>query len=147
MKVSIGKPKVPRLRWYHRLLGIEPKQRKDRIKIRIDNWDTWNVDYTLSRIAVPLLREYKEKNNGFPVDVDEVDIPNHIKNSYDSGDERQEAGWDAIVDKMIRAHEMIVNDEIMDTLMEEGEEAANNKAQVVKEGLSLFGKYYQNLWW
>ena len=69
MKINIGE--YPVKRWYHKLLGLEP-QRKE--KIRIDSWDTHNVDATLSLIIAPLLKEYINNHNGSP-NVDDEDVP------------------------------------------------------------------------
>lgn len=69
MKINIGQ--YPVKRWYHRLLGLEP-QRKE--KIRIDSWDTYNVDTTLSLIITPLLKDYIKSHNGSPM-VDDEDVP------------------------------------------------------------------------
>ena len=45
------------LSWIH-----SRQQRK--IKVKIDPWDTWNMDHTLALIVLPMLRQLKEKQHG-----------------------------------------------------------------------------------
>lgn len=155
MKANLRKPKPALFRWYHRLLGIEPKER-DKSKVRIDPWDAWNVDYTLSRIALSLLKHYREvgAKKAFPVGIEEEDIPEDIDRAFEDDDEKKHAAWKAIVDKMIRAHEIVVNEELIDAFVASRMKEDyldsmkyNEISQEEKEGLRLFAKYYRHLWW
>ena len=52
------------------------KQRK--VKIRIDNYDTWNMDSTLALIIVPMLKQLRETKHGAPM-VDNEDVPSTMR--------------------------------------------------------------------
>lgn len=86
--------------------------------VRIDNWDTWSLYYTLARIIYPCLVKFKESNAGYPGSMTEQE-------------------WDEILDKMILSFKMILDEED-DWKMEINE--------TIQEGLDLFGKWYRSLW-
>ena len=48
--------------------------------VKIDRWDTWSMDHTLSSIILPMLKQLKEKANGSPL-VDDEDVPEELKSS------------------------------------------------------------------
>ena len=48
--------------------------------VKIDRWDTWSMDHTLSHIILPMLKQLKEKANGSPL-VDDEDVPEELKSS------------------------------------------------------------------
>ena len=56
-----------------------------KVEIRIDDYDTFAVDHTLSLIIVPISRQLKEARHGSP-GIEEADIPdvhsikNHCEN-------------------------------------------------------------------
>lgn len=147
MKVYIGNwPKNP------------AKERK--VNIRIDKWDTWNMDNTLSLIIEPMLKQLKATQHGYP-----------------SGLTEQE--WNEILDKMIFAFESLNNDYeeqyhsgecdyIWTPVNANGEEVSEGEYrrmdhgpnhthvfdvegwkkhdEKIQEGLELFGKYFRSLW-
>lgn len=149
MKVYIGNwPKNP------------AKERK--VNIRIDKWDTWSMDNTLSLIIEPMLKQLKVTQNGYP-----------------SGLEEQE--WNEILDKMIFAFESINNDWenqyhsgevdfLHVPIDKDGNEVSPENAEYyrldrgpndthvfdaegwkkhdekIQEGLELFGKHFRSLW-
>jgi len=89
--------------WFHK--------RKRKIKIRIDNYDIWNMDYTLSLIIVPMLKELKNTKHGTPM-VDDKDVPKHLRstaappkeNEWDT-DALLESRWEYVLGEMIYAFE------------------------------------------
>lgn len=90
-------------------------KRKRTIKVRIDKYDSWNADATLAVIALPLLRQLKEKKHGAP-NVDDSDVPEHLqskfglkKDEYDV-DSLHFKRWDWIMDEMIWAFEQLQPD-------------------------------------
>jgi len=105
-------------------------KRKRRIKIRIDSYDTWNMDHTLSMIIEPMLVQFKNIKHGYP-QVDEIDAP---------GIPEEEKRWAYVIDEMIFAHNYINNEFVSDFELTEEE---GKRAQ---KGLELFGKYYRSLW-
>lgn len=114
-----------------------------RVRVRIDYYDTWNLDSTISMIVLPLLEKYKKIKNGSPV-VDDVDVPESLRraaappleNEWDL-DELHHDRWDWVVDEMIWAHRSIVEDDGLST---------DEEVERRQRGLLLFGKYYSALW-
>lgn len=84
-----------------------------------DDSDTWSLDWTLAHWLLPRLKRFKELNDGFPHPFTEEE-------------------WDGVLDKMIKAFEIIVGAECWDGDMDMNE---------VNEGLDLFRKHFIDLWW
>lgn len=86
------------------------KERK--IDIRIDRWDTWNMNSTLALIITPMLEQLKSTKQGTPF-TDDVDAPERFqgeavnKEDGDIGDISDigynQDRWDWILDEMIWA--------------------------------------------
>lgn len=53
-------------------------RRQRKIKIRIDNYDTWGMDHTLGMIILPMLKQLKATKHGSPW-VDDEDVPHLVK--------------------------------------------------------------------
>lgn len=49
--------------------------------IKIANYDTWNMDYTLGLIAYPMLLQLRENKHGSP-HIDLEDVPGELRMSY-----------------------------------------------------------------
>jgi hypothetical protein len=93
---------------------------------RIRGWDdseTWNLDYTIANFIVTRLKRYKELNNGIPPDLNEQQ-------------------WDDILDKMIASFELRCYD-----YREDFENASEEREAIITEGLNLFSKHFEDLWW
>ena len=152
MRVKIGK--YPTHRFYHNFLydkfGYAPTQN---VEVKIDEWDTWNMDETMAHIILPMLKQLRKKKHSYP-----SSLPN-------------EAAWNDIVDKMIFSFSSKLNDwedqfhsgvqdiEWVDnkdgtSSMEKGPndtykidvEGMKAYQSRIDEGFLLFGKYYENLW-
>jgi hypothetical protein len=88
--------------------------------VKIDRYDTWSMDSTLSPIILPMLKQLKEKKHGAPF-VDDEDVPEHLQstaappkeNKYDV-DAHHFARWDWVMDEMIFAFECKVDDSWQD---------------------------------
>ena len=164
MKVKIGPYRTHR--WYHNFLykfGIKNEQR---VSVRIDKYDTWNMNTTLSHIVVPMLEQYKERHQGSPF-VDLEDVPMQLRTEDHFFDR-----WDWVLDEMLFAHrsaledgeeqfcsgehdiiwleqpdsdnrEMVIGPKDTFKVDKEGLAAFHKR---VKNGFTLFGKYYENLW-
>jgi hypothetical protein len=152
--------------------------------VKIDYYDTWSMDRTLSPIILPMLKQLQKDKHGAPF-VDDVDVPEELRstsappkeNEWDT-DENHFKRWDWALEQMIWSFEQLNDDDndaqfhtgVHDvksvpckwdengkaTLYEmkkgpndtshfdgEGYKAHHEKIQV---GLTLFGKYYRNLW-
>jgi len=83
--------------------------------VKIDYWDTWSMDHTLSQIILPMLKQLKEKKHGAPF-VDDDDVPQHLRstaaptkeNEWDT-DENHFLRWDWAMNEMIFAFECKVD--------------------------------------
>lgn len=114
-------------------------------KIVIHGHDLWNLDYTLAKIILPSLKFLKANKGGSPW-VDDEDVPKEIRSTQDltprktwDTDKFFHGRWNYIIDEMIFAFENILSDKSEFDLTKEDQER-------VREGLKLFGKYYQCLW-
>lgn len=62
-------------------------KRKRTVNVKIDKWDTWNVDSTIAIVALPLLKQLRETKHGSPM-VELEDVPEHMRTTstedYDS---------------------------------------------------------------
>jgi len=102
--------------WLQRAcLWVESKRTRT-IKVKIDSWDTWSMDHTLSYIILPMLKQLKETKHGAPF-TDDEDVPEHLRstaaepkeNEYDT-DSNHFLRWDWIMDEMIFAFECELDD-------------------------------------
>lgn len=139
--------------------------------VKIDRWDTWSMDYSLSFIVVPMLKQLKETKHGAPF-VDDEDVPEELKstsappkeNDYDT-DENHFKRWDWALNEMIWAFEQNLDHDSEDKFFDHAEwdekekDFGKNlyKIKIDQPGLKahqdrkangfrLFGKYYQGLW-
>ena len=158
------------------LIGRYPsaagKERK--VNIRIDKWDTWNMDHTLALIVHPMLVQLKATKHGAASMVDDEDVPQELRstsappveNAWDTDDNLFKR-WDWVMDEMIWAFsEQISEDgdsiffdysDVEDNDAEAWDPERYKKIKIDRDGLKayqnrkqnafrLFGKYYQNLW-
>jgi len=129
--------------WIH-----QKKQRK--VKIRIDNYDTWSMDHTLAYIIVPMLKQLQATLHGAPF-VDDKDVPAELrstaapkrKNKYDTDDNHFKR-WDWAMNEMIWAFEQKISDS--DFWFEMKTSDAKKLEARKQNGYRLFGKYYDALW-
>lgn len=119
-------------------LGRYPKKGERKIKIKIDPWDTWGMDHTLSLLIVPMLKQLKKMKHGYPY-TDPTDAPSigegTRENDYEFDDKAKER-WDWIIDEMIWAHEQII-DEDADMQFHHGEIDFQSK-EVVIDGQTYY---------
>jgi hypothetical protein len=139
--------------------------------VKIDRWDTWSMDYTLSFIVVPMLKQLKETKHGAPF-VDDEDVPEELKstsappkeNDWDT-DENHFKRWDWVLDEMLWSFEQNLDTNSEEKFFDHAEwdekekDFGKNlhKIKIDQPGLKahqdrkangfrLFGKYYQGLW-
>lgn len=138
--------------------------------IKIDHWDTWSMDHTLSLLIVPMLKQLHKEKHGGPL-VDDKDVPEELKstsappkeNDWDIDDNHFKR-WDWVMEEMIWTFEQLcdwdndkaffdygpkVENESFENSIKrikvdhDGLNSHNNRIQ---NGLRLFGKYYRSLW-
>ena len=124
--------------------------------VKIDYWDTWSMDCTLSPIILPMLKQLKETKHGSPI-VDDEDVPDHLKatsapakeNEWDT-DDNWHLRWEWVMDEMIWAFEQIKDDEAeCRNFYKDGVwdmEGRKKHEERIQNGLRLFGKYFRGLW-
>jgi hypothetical protein len=96
---------------------IESKKRRQ-IYVKIDRWDTWSMDSTLSHIILPMLKQLKATQHGGPT-VDDEDVPEGLglraseaapkENEWDI-DGNHFKRWAWVLDEMIQAFECKASD-------------------------------------
>ena len=94
---------------------FDKKFKKRKIIIRIDDYDTWSADHTLSLIIHPLLVKLKNNKHGAPY-IDDEDAPENLRstnakskeNEWDT-DEFHFDRWDYVLDEMIFAFEKSID--------------------------------------
>jgi hypothetical protein len=97
-------------------LWIERKKKR-KVEIRIDKYDTWSMDATLSMIILPMLKQLKATKHGAPL-VDDKDVPKELRstsapkkeNEWDT-DENHFKRWDWVLDEMIWTFEQLNDDD------------------------------------
>lgn len=107
MKVNLGR--------YPKKFGAERK-----ISVKIDPFDTWSMDHTLSLIIHPLLVQLKATTHGAPM-VDDEDVPEELRSTsapkpekeYDTDDNFHKR-WDWVLDEMIWAFAQKIDDNVDD---------------------------------
>lgn len=62
----------------YRFLSWIHSKKKRTISVRIDPWDTWDMNTTLGYIVRPMLKQLKEKQKGAPK-VDYEDVPKDLR--------------------------------------------------------------------
>jgi len=146
-------------------------KKKRKVKVKIHDYDTWNLDHTLSLIILPALLKLKEDKSGVP-NVYNEDVPDDLKSDSDDF-ESLKRKWDYVLDEIIFAFNSQEDDwesqfcsgEI-DFCFEkikgnekflELKHGKNDTFKIDFEGRSLyqkritngfilFGKYYEALW-
>lgn len=116
------------------------------IKVRIDPYDTWSMDSTLSLIILPMLVQLAADKHGAPY-TEDADAPEHLRstsappkeNEWDT-DANHFLRWDWIMGEMIFAFQQI-SDKATDGI--EFDDALRARAA---NGFRLFGTYYRALW-
>lgn len=154
--------------------------------VKIDYYDTWSMDRTLSPIILPMLKQLQATKQGAPF-VDDEDVPEGMnlrsteapakENEWDT-DENHFKRWDWVLEQMIWSFEQL-NDDDNDAQFHTGVHDVKSVAcrwddagkatcfemvkgendtshfdsdgykshhEKIQVGLTLFGKYYRNLW-
>jgi len=85
------------------------RMNKRKIKVKIDRYDTWSTDHTLSLIIHPMLLQLQRTKHGSPF-TDDEDVPEELRSTSASPKENEwdidanhAARWDWILGEMIFA--------------------------------------------
>ena len=128
----------------------KPGSKKEIHHVKIDKFDTWNMDVTLAYIIVPMLKQLKEVKHGAPF-VDNEDVSDELRASdedlhtYSKNGETDEHyfdRWDYVMDEMIFAFQSKLDEQFF------SDDIINYDAYSdrINNGFKLFGKYYNVLW-
>ena len=98
------------------MIAITNLFKKNVTYVHISKRDLWSVDYTIAKVAHPLLIEFRKNPCGHPAEMTSEE-------------------WDGILDKMIRSMNSLVDQSFYDSVDDE-----------FQEGFELFGKYFTHLW-
>jgi hypothetical protein len=155
--------------WLLKLCQWIANKQQRHIYVKIDRWDTWSMDHTLSLIILPMLKQLHATKQGAPL-VDDEDVPDYLKST--SAPKPQEAWdvddnhflrWDWVLAEMIWAFEQQADgsdDQFYDhgtRVPGESLQESVDRLKVDRAGLEawqarksngyrLFGKYYEALW-
>ena len=168
---AIGE-KLANIEWFSSLCEWIYSKRKRTVKVKIERFDTWNMDSTLAIIILPMLKQLKEKKHGYPISLceDSSNSSQYCFDFYEASEdivwETGEDRWNKIFDEMIWTFEQLQPDndwedqywlkkpkmDLSDNEIawkERGvldRDGLNAHQERINRGLELFGKYYQNLW-
>jgi len=128
----------------------KPGSKKEIHRVKIDKFDTWNMDVTLAYIIVPMLKQLKEVKHGAPF-VDNEDVSDELRASdedlhtYSKNGETDEHyfdRWNYVMDEMIFAFQSKLDEQFF------SDDIINYDAYSdrINNGFKLFGKYYNGLW-
>ena len=90
--------------------------------IKIDRWDAWSIEHTLSPIILPILKELKRVKHGSPF-IDDEDVPRKLRSKQFGGpahdihridegtDKKFFKRFDYILDEMIWTFEQLSMDD------------------------------------
>jgi len=90
-------------------IGEFPNKGQRKIDIKIDHWDTWNMDSTLAMIIYPMLLQLKDTKHGIPGEFVEVGGEDYgdqtcfdyYKETHDDAWKEGAKKWDDVLDQMI----------------------------------------------
>jgi len=151
------------------------KLRNRKMKVKYHNYDTWSLDHTLALIILPGLQQLKDTNHGY-ASVDNADLPtaclkdasgeerwewvmdemiwafNEIANDYPGAEAFHSGELDIVWTKIdIHSNEdpegkFIRMDKGPNHTFSIDFEGRKKYDERIQRGLTLFGKYYRNLW-
>jgi hypothetical protein len=84
--------------------------------VKIDYWDTWSMDCTLSPIILPMLKQLKATKHGYGM-IDDEDVPKHLRSIYNlpktdyEWDGNAEARYEWVLDEMIWSFEQLCDED------------------------------------
>ena len=169
--------------WLSKVCQWIHSKRKRTVKIKLDPWDTWNMDDTLSIIILPMLKQLQRDKHGSAI-VDPEDVPEDLRppngaERLSDEDNTVSERWDWVMNELIWTFEQLQPDYDWEEQYQSGEvdiqwkpakmgvdgepelyemvsgpkhtftvdaEATKKHQDRIRNGLRLFGKYYQGLW-
>jgi hypothetical protein len=138
-------------------------KRKRKVKIKLHDYDTWNTDFTLSLIILPLIKQFRANKYGTPF-VPDGDVPAELgirstdlpkKENEHEWDDNCHKRWDWVLGEVEWTFEQLVDPDSDDKFFKKtGEEIfdfeLDNEGlkkeydERIQRGLILFGKNFRN---
>lgn len=134
---------------------IGPYRKNRKIQVRIDKYDTWNMDETLSIIILPMLKQLQETKHGSPI-VSKEDCPEELQTPSEgkTEDDMIHVRWDWVMNEMIWTFEQKQPDydwteqyyHSFESFESYDRDGMTRHQDRISNGLRLFGKYFESLW-
>jgi hypothetical protein len=154
----------------NKIIRQEPK-----VKVQVERYDIWSLDYTISLVIVPLLELLQKQKHGSPM-VDDEDVPDHLKSTSAAPKENEwetdnlhHDRWEWVLNEMIWAFKQkarngwegdyykyehvepdknseYVGDKLGLKLVWSDDEGRKKHHERMVNGFRLFGKYFEALW-
>lgn len=94
-------------------------RRQRTVRIKIHDYDTWNMADTLAEIILPMLQQHKQQNHGCSSRVEDEDVPEYLRRTAappaDESSGHTDAlwhyRWQWVLDEMIWAFEQVVDNQ------------------------------------
>lgn len=142
--------------WFGAMLRRLNDISKRKIKVRIDDYDTWSMDHTLALIILPMLKQLRQTTHVSGM-VDDKDVPPDLRSSAAPpkqddyyADDNLHKRWEWVMDEMIWTFEALTSDDDLLFYHEKTGEfdmkGYKKHQKRIDNGLRLFGKYYRSLW-
>lgn len=128
------------------VFGKYPKGYKDnKIKVKFDYWDIWNLDAALTPLLVAALKHFRENYIGVPW-IENEDVPEHLRTHTEHDEDAwpSKEAYEWILNEMIFGFEWKDEDDsLYDVcLYDDWKDQANRAVN----GRILFAKYFHTLW-
>lgn len=126
-------------------------KRKRKVKVKIDYWDTWNCDNTISLIIYPLLVEFA-KDSQSTAAVDKADVPEELHSTYGDPDGYSPSdlysseAWEYVLKEMIFALDPDWDDKYGFGAEDYTHDKYMEYSKRQQRGHELFGKYLSHIW-
>lgn len=100
--------------WLSKVCQWIHSKRKRTVKVKLDPWDTWNMDDTLSIIILPLLKQLQRDKHGSAI-VDPEDVPEDLRppngaERLSDEDNTVSERWDWVMSELIWTFEQLQPD-------------------------------------
>jgi len=126
-------------------------KKEQKIDVRIDDYDCWDMSHSMGHIILPMLKILKQNKHGAPI-VNMDDVPENLRgteeelklyNTKGMVSDKHFERWDWIMDEMIWAFTQILDEA---QYLEMDLEKYKEHNERISNGTRLFGVYYRNLW-
>lgn len=140
----------------------QAKWSKQRNKRGFDDTECWDLFTTIAKFILPRFKEFKKQTIGTPTSFYPKNYSFDSTNINDNIEKQAHEKHMAALDKMIRSFEWIVDEDkkpsaiFYRTKFAKDDSSKNRKTwiamvkkddKLIQEGLQLFAKHFQTIWW